>query len=168
MSLTIHQDIDTLVESKQFLSFILAGDEYATDILKVQEIRDWTSTTLVPNSPTYIEGVLNLRGEIIPIINLRTRFGLPDLPDKKNRIVIVLNIVSDQKRRLMGLLVDAFSETYDIPLEKIKSAPNNISVIDDDFISGLTTVDEKMVILLDVDELMNSNELSTDCSAATA
>ena len=151
-------------KGRQFLSFILANEEYATDILKVQEIRDWTQATLVPNSPDYVEGVTNLRGQIIPIINLRTRFDIPQDDSLKNRIVIVLNVDDGQRSRLMGLLVDAFAETYDITPQNIKPAPNNISAIDDEFIIGLSTVEEKMLILLDVDELLTSKELSPICT----
>jgi len=147
-------------ETKQFLSFILAGEEYALDILKVQEIRDWTDSTIVPNSPAYIEGVVNLRGEIIPVINLRARFGLTSGAELKNRIVIVLNIFDGRKNRLMGLSVDAFRETYDIEINNINAAPANVSVIDDEFIIGLTTVEKQMVILLDADALLNSGELA--------
>lgn len=151
---------DLTQKGRQFLSFILADEEYAVDILKVQEIRDWKLATLVPNSPDYVEGVTNLRGQIIPIINLRTRFDIPKDALLKNRIVIVLNIDDGQRTRLMGLLVDAFAETYDITSQNIKPAPDNISAIDDEFIIGLSTVDEKMLILLDVDELLTSKELS--------
>ncbi|WP_435273868.1 chemotaxis protein CheW [Psychrobium sp. nBUS_13] len=146
--------------SRQFLSFILAGEEYATDILKVQEIRDWTHATIVPNSPDYVEGVTNLRGQIIPIINLRTRFSLPSDANLKDRIVIVLNVDDGHRTRLMGLLVDAFAETYDINDHEIKTAPSKISVIDDEFIIGLASANEQMLILLDVDELLTSQELT--------
>lgn len=158
--MTENQQIDVTSNNRQFLSFILAGEEYATDILKVQEIRDWTQATLVPNSPEYVEGVTNLRGQIIPIINLRTRFSLPKDDSLKNRIVIVLKIDDGERSRLMGLLVDAFAETYDIAEHEIKAAPSKISVIDDEFIIGLATSDEKMLILLDVDELLTSQELT--------
>ena len=147
------------INSRQYLSFILAGEEYAADILKVQEIRDWTSSTFVPNSPGYIEGILNLRGNIIPIINLRSRFNLPSNAQMLNRIVIVLSIEGGGRTRSMGLLVDAVAETYDVDMDKVRPAPLGSSVIDDEFITGLTTLDNKMVILLDVDELLSSAEL---------
>jgi len=156
-----HQPIELVQKGQQFLSFILAGEEYATDILKVQEIRDWTQATLIPNSPDYVEGVMNLRGQIIPVINLRKQFNLPNDDTLKNRIVIVLNVNNGERCRLMGLLVDAFAETYDVAINNIRTAPSNISAIDDEFIIGLTTVDEKMLILLDVDQLLSSKELST-------
>lgn len=151
---------DEVINSRQFLSFVLAGEEYAADILKVQEIREWTSCTLLPNSPDYIEGVLNLRGDIIPIINLRTRFSLSGSERLTNRIVIVLNVNSQGKHRSMGLLVDAFAQTYDVDMDNVFPAPSGSSVIDDEFITGLTTLDNKMVILLDVDELLSSGELA--------
>lgn len=150
----------TVEKTKQFLSFGLAGEEYAVDILKVQEIRDSSEPTLVPNSPDYIDGVLNLRGEIIPVINLRTRFGLAQDDSLANRIVIILNIADGNKSRLMGILVDVFKETYDVNLSSISLAPAGISAIDDEFIIGLTTANEAMLILLDADALLNSNELS--------
>ena len=157
----IDEDIIDIDEQGQpFLSFILAGEEYAIDILKVQELRQWSQTTLVPNSPNYIDGVMNLRGQIIPVINLRKRFNLPNDHTLNNRIVIVLNINDGTRSRLMGLLVDSFSQTYDITEEDIKPAPSKISIIDDEFIIGLSTIDNKMLILLDVDQLLSSKELS--------
>ena len=162
MSHSLKSSIDSSVQlnTRQYLSFILAGEEYASDILKIQEIRDWKSSTLVPNSPDYIEGILNLRGDIIPIINLRTRFDLPASDKIANRIVIVLDIESDGKNRLMGLLVDAVAETYDVDMDKVRPAPIGSSAIDDEFITGLTTLDNKLVILLDVDQLLSSGELA--------
>ncbi len=152
--------IDIDEQGQQFLSFILAGEEYAIDILKVQELREWSQTTLVPNSPNYIDGVMNLRGQIIPVINLRKRFNLPNDHTLNNRIVIVLNINDGTRFRLMGLLVDSFSQTYDINEKDIKPAPSKISIIDDEFIIGLSTIDNKMLILLDVNQLLSSKELS--------
>ena len=167
MSETLGHSADA-ANNQQFLAFILAGEEYAADILKVQEIRDWSECTYIPNSPNYLEGVLNLRGDIIPIVNLRSRFGLapPEMLD--NRIVIVLTIDSHGKNRSMGLLVDAFSETYNIDMTTVRAAPANVSVVDDEFIVGLTTIDKKMLILLDVDELLNSGELAVSSNENAA
>jgi len=161
MSEHLYEHFDSKVKTtRQFLSFVLAKEEYAVDILKVQEIRDWIAPTLVPNSPSYIDGVLNLRGEIIPVINLRDRLGLATTVALKNRIVIVLRIFDGVKYRLMGLLVDAFRETYDIDVSEITIAPPGASIIDDEFIIGLTTIEKKMIVLLDADILLNSNELA--------
>jgi len=153
--ITTNAPSEAVINSQQYLSFILAGEEYATNILKVLEIRDWTSSTLIPNSPDYLEGVMNLRGDIIPIINLRTRFKLPPSEQTCQRIVIVLDIESMGKNRAMGLLVDAVAATHDVDMNKVRPAPASCSVIDDDFISGLITLENKMVILLDVDQLLN-------------
>ena len=152
---TMGSPVEAMVNSQQYLSFIMAGEEYATNILKVLEIREWSSSTLIPNSPDYLEGVLNLRGDIIPIINLRKRFKLPASEQTSSGIVIVLDIQSMGKDHAIGLLVDAVAATYDVDLNKIKPAPPNSCVIDDNFINGLVNLDNNMLILLDVDQLLN-------------
>lgn len=147
-------------ESRQFLTFILANEEYAVDILRVQEIRGWMPVTRVPGAPTYMKGVLNLRGEIIPIIDLRERFGFERKDYSKTTVVVVVWIKSAERQRSMGLVVDAVADTYNISNEKIAPAPMMGEGVEPKFIEALATVDEKMVILLDIDYLLNSAALA--------
>ncbi len=152
-------DIMTDNANDQYLTFILAGEEYGVDILRVQEIKGWDSVTPIPNTPEYIKGVINLRGTIVPIIDLRHRFSLESIPYGATTVVIVLRIISDESsERTMGIVVDAVSDVYSVATEEMKSPPDfgSISI---DYVKGLATVEEKMVIVLDIDKLLNSGDV---------
>jgi purine-binding chemotaxis protein CheW len=150
----------TTVTSK-YLTFVLATEEYAVDILRVQEIKGWNKVTPIPNTPEYICGVINLRGTIVPIIDLRLRFGLERQAYGPMTVVVVLKVISaNNKERTMGIVVDAVSDVYDVIETDIKPPPDFGSVISTEFVKGLATVGEKMVIVLDIDRLLNSNELA--------
>ncbi len=146
-----HNEKDT----DQFLTFILADEEYGVDILRVQEIKGWEPATEIPNTPEYVQGVINLRGTIVPIIDLRTRFSLTRIEYNNMTVVIVLNVHSGKGERTMGFVVDAVSEVYNLTPEQLKASPEFGSSIDTQFIKGLATIDEKMLILLDVDHLID-------------
>lgn len=143
----------------QYLTFILAGEEYGVDILRVQEIKGWDNVTKIPNAPHYIKGVMNLRGTIVPIIDLRERFNLERLEYGPMTVVIVLKVETEGKNRTMGIVVDAVSDVYDIASEHMRPPPDFGDVISVEFLEGLATVDSKMVIILDIDHLLTSNEL---------
>jgi purine-binding chemotaxis protein CheW len=147
-------------EEDQLLTFILADEEYGVDILRVQEIKGWDSVTPIPNTPEYILGVINLRGTIVPIIDLRIRFGLESIPYGPTTVVIMLKVMSEKGSRTMGIVVDGVSDVYNIAEEAIKPRPDFGSVISIDFVRGLATVGESMVIVLDIDHLLNSDELA--------
>lgn len=139
----------------QYLTFFLAGEEYGVDILSVQEIRGWEKTTVIPNSPDYMKGVINLRGTIVPIVDLRLRFSLPVLEYGPLTVVIVL-MVKDKtgRNKVVGIVVDAVSDVYDIDELKIKNPPDMDHAVGNTSISGLYNVDNKMVILLDINTLL--------------
>jgi len=143
----------------QFLTFILSGEEYGVDILRVQEIRGWESVTTIPNAPEYIKGVINIRGSIVPIVDLRMRFNMDNVEYGPMTVVIVLKVMGENGERVMGIVVDAVSDTYDIPEENLKPAPDFGDKIDIAFINGMATVNDNMLILLDIDKLLNTNEL---------
>ena len=144
----------------QYLTFILAGEEYGIDILRVQEIKGWDSVTKIPNAPPYIKGVMNLRGTIVPIIDLRQRFNLETLEYGLMTVVIVLKVQDHNRNRTMGIVVDAVSDVYDLSTEHMKPPPDFGDVISVEFLKGLATVDNKMVIILDIDHLLTNNEMS--------
>ena len=147
-------------EGQQYLTFMLAGEEYGVDILRVQEIKGWDTVTKIPNTPEYIRGVINLRGTIVPIIDLRLRFNLDHLEYSTVTVVIVVKVKRENsKERTMGIVVDAVSDVYNISSEDFKDAPDFGTAVDTNFVKGLTTVNEKMVILLDIDHMCNSAEL---------
>ncbi len=144
----------------QYLTFILAGEEYGVDILRVQEIKGWDSVTPIPNTPDYIRGVINLRGTIVPIIDLRRRFSLESIPYGSTTVVIVLKVCNGDTSRIMGIVVDAVSEVYNIEADEMKPPPDFGTMVSIDFIQGLASVEEKMIIVLNIDHLLNSDELS--------
>ena len=147
------------VNKNQYLTFILAGEEYGVDILRVQEIKGWDSVTPIPNAPVYIKGVINIRGTIVPVIDLRLRFGLAQLEYGPMTVMIVLKVYSGDKSRIMGIVVDAVSDVYDISADQIRPAPDFGDVISMEYLKGLATVSDNMVIILDIDHLMNANDL---------
>ncbi|ALP52681.1 chemotaxis protein CheW [Candidatus Tenderia electrophaga] len=163
-------DMDTIAgdsDGNQYLTFMLAGEEYGLDILRVREIKGWDNVTPIPNTPKYIKGVINLRGTIVPIIDLRQRFSLDAIEYGPTTVVIVLKVNSEKGSRTMGIVVDAVSEVYNIDEESLKAAPDFGQAISTDFVKGLGTVDEKMIIVLDIDHLLNSSVLNAVVDQAT-
>lgn len=148
---------ESVVYSNQYLTFMLAGEEYGVDILRVQEIKGWNKATSIPNTPEYIQGVINLRGTIVPIVDLRRRFGLENAEYGPTTVVIVLKVVSAEGNRIMGIVVDAVSDVYNVPADEIKQPPDFGKAVSVDFIKGLAAVSGKMVIILDIDHLLNSS-----------
>ncbi len=158
--------ISDMADTDQFLTFMLAGEEYGVDILRVQEIKGWDAVTSIPNTPTYIRGVINLRGTIVPIIDMRIRFGLEELEYGPLTVVIVLKVETESNSRTMGIVVDGVSDVYNVPEEQIKPSPDFGDAVDTEFVKGLATVEEKMVIILDIDSMLNASELTEVDSVA--
>ena len=149
MSTLQEETRETKGEVLQLASFRLGGEEYAIDISAVQEINRMTEVTKVPNSPPYIEGVLNLRGRIIPAVNLRKKFGLPEREyDRHTRIMVV-----DVEGTMVGLIVDAVSEVLRISPETIEPAPEMSAGVNSKYIRGVGKVNGRLVILLDLERL---------------
>ena len=153
---------NSLVDERagKYLTFRLASEEYGLEILKVREIIGLMNITQVPRTPDYIRGVINIRGTIVPIIDLRQRFDLEQLDYGPTTVVIVLKVEAENKSRIMGIVVDAVSDVYNLPADQMKPTPDFGSSISIEFVEGLATVNEKMVIILDIDRLLNSNELA--------
>jgi purine-binding chemotaxis protein CheW len=155
-------------DGDQLLTFILAEEEYGVDILRVQEIKGWDAVTPIPNTPDHILGVINLRGMIVPIIDLRLRFGLERVPYGPTTVVIMLKVENGERSRTMGIVVDGVSDVYNIQEQAMKPPPDFGNVISVDFVRGLATVGENMVIVLDIDQLLNSGEMAVVDSASNA
>jgi purine-binding chemotaxis protein CheW len=152
---------DTNKEFKELLTFFLAGEEYGVDILRVQEIKGWDSVTNIPNTPEYIRGVINIRGSIVPIIDMRLRFNLEMKEYDATTVVIVLNVVNEGKAdRTMGVVVDAVSDVYNVPIDNVKASPDFGTAVDTEFVTGLATIENKMIIVLDIDHMLNAAELA--------
>lgn len=145
----------------QYLTFILAGEEYGVDILSVREIRGWDSATPVPNAPKHVKGVINLRGTIVPLIDLRERFSLEPLEYGPMTVVIVLNVNTEKGSKTMGIVVDAVSDVYSISADDMRDPPDLGDSVDTNYIKGLVNVNERMVILLELDKFLNADKLPT-------
>jgi len=151
--------IDIDGDADQYLTFLMADEEYGVDILRVQEIRGWEHVTPVPNTPKYIKGVINLRGTIVPLVDLRERFGVEPIPYGPTTVVIVLKVIGEDSERIMGIVVDAVADVYNIEDENIKPAPDFGSVVSIENVRGLVSIEEKMLIEREIDKLMSSDEL---------
>lgn len=150
------------IEGQQFLSFFLDDEEYAIDILRVQELRGWVPVTRVPDMPDYLKGVLNLRGAIIPVVDLRKRFSLAEISYGPTTVVIVIKVVSNEVERVMGIIVDAVAETYIFSKTEIQPSPQVGGSINSEFITGLVAQEDRMIVLMDIDRLMNSDAMSVE------
>ncbi|XPF94636.1 chemotaxis protein CheW [Colwellia sp. RE-S-Sl-9] len=144
---------------QEYLTFVLNGEEFGVDILCVQEIRVWSSVTELPNKPDYIKGVINLRGVIIPIVDLRQRFGLAPLEYNEQTVTIILRTQKTQKPMVVGIVVDSVSEVYKFNKNSIRKAPEFGNQIDSCFLRGLASVEDKLIILLETQTLLNQDEL---------
>ena len=149
-------------DAEQFLTFVLGGEEYGVTILRVQGIQGWDRVTPIPNTPDFILGVINLRGAIVPIVDLRRRFGMPAAEFGPTTVVIVVRVAQENRNeRTLGLVVDAVSEVCNVSAADRKPAPDFGSHIKTDFVKGLATVDQRMVILLDIDRLVSEGLLGS-------
>jgi purine-binding chemotaxis protein CheW len=149
--------------SRQVLTFSLGGETYGVDILRVKEIRGWSPVTRIPRSSPAVLGVLNLRGAIVPIIDLRVRFALREVEFTPVTVIIVLSLRTADGQRECGIVVDGVKDVADITPENVRPAPSMSAGDAGEFIDGITTCDDKMLILLDADRLV-----SRDLAAASA
>lgn len=142
-------------EGRELLTFTLGQEEYGIDILKVQEIRGYDAVTTIVNAPAFIKGVINLRGIIVPIVDMRIKFKLGSVTYDATTVVIVLNIA----KRVVGMVVDGVSDVITLKPEEIKQAPEFGSSLDTQYLLGLGAVGERMIILVDIERLMSSRDM---------
>jgi purine-binding chemotaxis protein CheW len=162
-----NQQIGLSRDGSQFLTFQLGEELYGVDILRVQEIKGYTTVTKIPNTPSHIKGVLNLRGTIVPIIELRTKFGMPTIEYTMFTVIVVVVV----QEKVMGLIVDAVSDVLDIAKNDIQPAPKFGAKIDVSFLNGIGKSGDKLVALLNMDQLLSDGEVPTleaQPTAATA
>jgi purine-binding chemotaxis protein CheW len=143
------------MKALEFLAFKLGQEEYGIDIQKVQELRGYDTVTRIANAPEHIKGVVNLRGIIVPIIDMRIKFQLGTPTYDQFTVVIILNVAS----RVMGMVVDSVSDVITLVPDQVRPAPEMGSVLDTDYLIGLGTLDERMLILVDIDRLMTSDDM---------
>ena len=150
--------------SNEFLTFTLGKEEYGLDILKVQEIRGYDAVTAIANSPAFIKGVINLRGIIVPIVDMRIKFNLGKVEYNEYTVVIILNVA----KRVVGMVVDGVSDVITLASEQIKPAPEFGSAFDTKYLTGLGTVDDRMLILVDIEKLMGGRDMELMDSSLAA
>lgn len=148
------EGIDFISGGNQYLTFRLCEEHYGVDILSVTEIRGWDEPTLIPNSPGYVKGVINLRGVIVPILDLRIRFQIGEADYTPTTVVIVLAVKNDRMKCTMGFVVDAVSDVLNADSQDIKSAPSFGGLVAPQYIQGLVNVGADVVTLLNVEQLL--------------
>lgn len=179
-TLGINLAVDAASGVNQYLSFILADEEYGVEILRVREIRMWEKPTKIPGTPRYVLGVINLRGLIVPIVDLRRRFRMPAVPYDNNTVIVILQALAAEHERTIGIVVDHVSDVYKVNDNDIRPAPDLGINIDTAYIRGLATIknsaaaDDReageehkqqgdvMLIILDIDRLLDVNALMAD------
>jgi purine-binding chemotaxis protein CheW len=150
--------------TQEFLTFTLGAEEYGVDILKVQEIRGYDTVTRLPDAPEYIKGVINLRGTIVPVIDLRLKFNLGKAEYDASTVMIVLNV----DKRVISVVVDSVSDVTALAAAQLRPAPEFGSAMDTRFITGIGAIDERMLILLDIEKLMTSADMGLVAQAQSA
>src|SRR5450830_1713130 len=143
------------VTGSEYLAFTLGKEEYGIDILKVQEIRGYEAVTRIANAPVFVKGVINLRGIIVPVVDMRIKFNLGTPTYDQFTVVIILNI----EGRIVGMVVDSVSDVTTLLPEQVRPAPEMGTTFNTEFLIGLGTLDDRMLILVDIDKLMSSPEM---------
>jgi purine-binding chemotaxis protein CheW len=144
------------IHNSEYLSFTLGREEYGIEILKVQEIRSYEVVTTIANAPAFIKGVVNLRGTIVPIVDMRIKFNLGEAEYNELTVVIILNVAG----RVVGMVVDSVSDVISLAPEQIRPAPDFSASFDISYITGLGTVDSRMLILVDIEKLMTGSDMA--------
>ena len=161
MSISDLQDINMLdqdneqAELVQYLTFMMDNEEYGIEILSVQEIRGWEPMTVIPNAPDYVKGVINLRGTVVPVIDLRLRFQLPKVEYSEVTVVVIVKVLIDGHEKIMGVVVDAVSDVYSLNKDEAAQTPVVGDMANKEFIDGLINVGDKMVVLLDLNKVLD-------------
>lgn len=150
-------------DSDQFLTFMIQDEEYGIEILRVQEIKGFTKVRPIPNAPSYIKGAMNLRGTVIPIVDLRSRFGMEAADYNQFTVIIVVSVGT----KIVGLVVDAVSDVLNIPKEQVDQTPEVGGDVETSFFQGMGKVGEKLVLLLNIDRLLAGEKVETPELAAS-
>lgn len=148
-------EVSAQTEARQFLAFTLGQEEYGLDLLQVQELREYEKVTQIANAPAFLKGVVNLRGIIVPIMDMRIKLGFENVVYNELTVVIILSI----RGRTVGMVVDSVSDVINLNPEDLKPAPEMGAAVGADYLIGLGTVDERMIILVDIDSMMSSSEI---------
>ena len=143
------------VETNQFVTFLIAGEVYGVEVLRVQEIIGMTGITHVPNSMHFMKGVINLRGTVVPVVDMRLRFEMEEKDYDNFTVILIVEV----KGYMIGMIVDSVADVVDIPVKNIQDTPHFSASIQTDYIKGIGRIDEDLVIVLDVDRILSTDEL---------
>jgi purine-binding chemotaxis protein CheW len=157
----LNSQIGFATDGSQYLTFTLGDEEYGVEILKVQEIKGYSTITPIPNTPPYVRGVMNLRGTIIPVVDLRSKFAMPETEYTRFTVIIVVTIGT----KVVGLVVDAVSDVLNVPRGDIQPTPDFGSQVDTRFIEGMAKAGDKLIVLLNIDKVLGAEELVALSSA---
>jgi purine-binding chemotaxis protein CheW len=163
-----------VIEQQQYLTFLLAGEEYAISILKVKEIIEYDTVTVVPKTPRWIRGVINLRGSVVPVVDLAVKFGLEERPVTRTSCIVILEGQLENQNTTMGIVADAVSQVMDLASEDIREVPEFGTRVQVNYLLGMAQLGKKFALLLDVDkvlstdELLNLDQVSTTAGATVA
>lgn len=152
--------VEGISETRQYLSFILEEEEFALDISRVREVLDYTKITKVPQTPDFMKGVINLRGTVVPVVDLRQKFGMTETPKTVHTRIIIGEISQDQDVTIIGALADSVKEVMELDPEQIEPAPKIGTRLNTEFLKGMGKRDEEFVMILDIDRIFSLEELS--------
>jgi len=147
------------IEQQQYLTFLLAGEEYAISILKVKEIIEYDTVTVVPKTPKWIRGVINLRGSVLPVVDLAVKFGLEERPVTRTSCIVILEGQLENQNTTMGVVADAVSQVMDLASEDIREVPEFGTRVQVNYLLGMAQLGKKFALLLDVDKVLSTDEL---------
>ena len=147
------------IEQQQYLTFLLAGEEYAISILKVKEIIEYDTVTVVPKTPKWIRGVINLRGSVVPVVDLAVKFGLEERPVTRTSCIVILEGQLENQNTTMGIVADAVSQVMDLAEQDIREVPEFGTRVQVNYLLGMAQLGKKFALLLDVDKVLSTDEL---------
>ncbi len=147
------------IEQQQYLTFLLAGEEYAISILKVKEIIEYDTVTVVPKTPKWIRGVINLRGSVVPVVDLAVKFGLEERPVTRTSCIVILEGLLENQNTTMGIVADAVSQVMDLASDDIREVPEFGTRVQVNYLLGMAQMGKKFALMLDVDKVLSTDEL---------
>ena len=155
-------------EIRQYLTFTLAEEQYAADVSRVREVLELLPFTKIPRMPAYMKGVINIRGSVVPVVDLRQKFGMPEAEQTVDTSIIVMDVGEGEERITVGCLADSVEEVIDIPPESVEPAPSFGTKVDTEFIDGIAKRDEQFIIVLDINRVFDEREIaSLDVESST-
>lgn len=152
--------VAAITEIRQYLTFKLSEEIFAVDVEKVREILELTTITKIPQTPEFMRGVINLRGSVVPVVDMRLKFGMPETERTVNTCIVVVEVACDGETLVLGALTDSVQEVFELEPEQIEPAPRIGTRIDTDFIQGMGKSDGQFIMILDIDRVFGAEELS--------